>query len=149
MVWGWLDTGAPTVSLGIQLLSSSRLWFCLYWLHLFCFLLMGRGWILGSPIYKLKALHLIHCDWIDLGQMFIPEQVPVQGREYICCTVLGQALSPLDLGLTPPKPPGVTVDEVRRIPQGKPRRVTDGCMLGKNNVYPVSKLFWCKSTTRP
>ena len=40
----------------------------------------GEG---ALPISILKALSLISCDWIDLGHMFIPEQVRVQGLEYI------------------------------------------------------------------
>lgn len=94
-----------------------------YWLHSFCFFLMGVGGVrgVGSPIYILKALSLIHCNWIDLGHLFIPEQVAVQELEYIDYAVLCQALPPLDLGLTPPNPSGVTVGEVRGVPQGKSR----------------------------
>lgn len=75
----------------------------------------------GSPIYILKALSLIHCNWINLGHLFIPEQVAVQELEYIDYAALCQAFPPLDLGLTPPKPSGVTVGEVRGVRQGKSR----------------------------
>lgn len=81
MIWGCLDAGIQTISLGNWLsptLNSDFLIFALS--SLFCF---GGGKGAGSPIHILKALSLISCDWIDLGHTFIPEQVWVQGLEYI------------------------------------------------------------------
>lgn len=64
--------------------------------------------------------------------MLIPEQLPIQELGCIDKAALCQALPPLDLGLSSPRPPGLTVVEVRSAPQGKSRycyQENDECML--------------------
>lgn len=53
---------------------------------------------------------------MDLGSVFTPEQIPGQGAVWVDEAALCQALPSLDLGLNPPRPPGLTVGEGRGVP---------------------------------
>lgn len=64
--------------------------------------------------------------------MLIAEQLPIQELGCIDKGALCQALPPLDLGLSSPRPPGLTVVEVRGASRGKSRywyQKKDECML--------------------
>lgn len=82
--------------------------------------------------------------------MLIPDQVPVRWDILITQLSVRPSLPPLNLGLSPPRPPGLTV--VRRgvfleeNPGAATRRMTNACWLGKNNIGLTLKIFfWRKS----
>ena len=81
-----------------------------------------------SSISILKAQSLMNCDWMDMGYMPIPEQVPVQGLGCMDYTDLCRTLPFGYLGLSPPRPPKLTVGEVSGVPRGKAR-----CCYQKND----------------
>lgn len=119
-----------------------------YWLRPFCFLLVDEGRVCSSSSI-LKALS----DWMGLGFVLTPEQVPGQG---LCGLMKQPSIRPPHLWISGSAHPdhldwqwgrwGVFPEETSHTVT---KRITNGCWLSKNNICLILKILLVEIYTKP